>query len=188
MLPNALDLVQRSPHATLFLSSCPAASNNDRTWHFQKLILHVLTKLRAAASDASTVPTDAANAVHLTRVLLKYATEHATHDSLRVLLQDPPGSAIPPGAREAQPEAPALASCSSAMFRGVTVLGGKNCDAGRTELPPPLPAEATISRDGLLVDLVVAAFRILATGPVTCVSLHLLKTRALYSPQPLSTA
>lgn len=86
-------LLTRSPRPR------PAVSNNDRTWHYQKLILHVLAKLRAAAADGASVPADAANAVHLTRVLLKHATEHSTRDTLRVLLQDPPVSVHPPGAR-----------------------------------------------------------------------------------------
>lgn len=80
--------------------------NNERTWHFQKLILHVLAKLRAAAGDAASVPADAANAVHLTRVLLKYATEHASRDSLRAQLQDPPPSTLPPGAQAPQLDQP----------------------------------------------------------------------------------
>ena len=58
--------------------------HNERTGHFHKLLLHAVAAL--GRKDKGTA---AANALHLSQVVLKFAAEHLTIDRLLRLLAEP---------------------------------------------------------------------------------------------------
>jgi hypothetical protein len=71
-----------------------AVTNNEATFHFQKLLLHAAQLLLEAARGAAVLPARAVNALHFVRVLLKFASEHLAVERLLQLVAEPPTAAL----------------------------------------------------------------------------------------------
>ncbi len=86
-----------------------AVTNNEATFHFQKLLLHAAQLLLEAARGAAALPARAVNALHFVRVLLKFASEHLAVERLLQLVAEPPTAALGGASRAVQRARPPFA-------------------------------------------------------------------------------
>ncbi|KAK3264202.1 hypothetical protein CYMTET_27043 [Cymbomonas tetramitiformis] len=69
--------------------------NNDATHNFGKLLVHLVESLKSTPPAITDLPIKAVNTVYITRVFLKYFTEHSTGSQIIGLLCDPPTDESP---------------------------------------------------------------------------------------------
>jgi len=67
-------------------------NNNEKTQHFGQLLVHIVESLKTVSSDTKEIPLRAINGVYITRVFVKYFTEHATSTQINSLLKGPTDS------------------------------------------------------------------------------------------------
>jgi hypothetical protein len=70
-----------------------AVANNEKTWHFGTLLVHLVESLKNSPADIQELPVKAINTVYFTRVFIKYFTEHATGDQILRMIRDVSGAA-----------------------------------------------------------------------------------------------
>jgi hypothetical protein len=132
-----------------------AVTNNEATFHFQKLLLHAAQLLLEAARGAAALPARAVNALHFVRVLLKFASEHLAVERLLQLVAEPPTAALGGASRAVQRARPRLQN--GAGNRKPTA-----CSRVLTRSTGELPA------GGVLGHFVATALEFLASGVARC--------------------
>ena len=143
--------------------------HNDRTGHFHKLLLHAV-----AALGRKDKGTSAANALHLSQVVLKFAAEHLTIDRLPRLLAEP---------------APQLLGGASHLLRvgaGVSTgscqvpsLAVARCSLGHS----PTLAAGAAPPGGTVQHVMHAVMNFVAEDRVTCVAGPVLVSVSVVCPR-----